>query len=86
MVIPRYAISPARPREVPALAVIERAAAVLLEGYAPASVPDETTEEHELRAAQAEDRLWVALGTKRRAASIPAPRVVMRYPTSAASA
>jgi GNAT superfamily N-acetyltransferase len=58
---PRYTIDVARPRDLPALAAIELAAAALLEGHAPASVLNETTDEAELRHAQAEGRLWVAL-------------------------
>jgi len=57
----RYSIVGARPRDVPALAAIERAAARLLEGHAPDSVLNETTDERELLDAQAEGRLWVAL-------------------------
>jgi len=51
----------ARPRDVPSLPAIERAAARLLEGLVPASVMDETTDVEELAAAQAAGRLWVAL-------------------------
>ena len=46
---------------MPLLADIERAAGALLVGHAPASVLNETTSEEELREAQAEGRLWVAL-------------------------
>lgn len=56
-----YSIVEARLQDVTALARIERAAAKLLEGHAPESVLNETTEEHELLDAQAEGRLWVAL-------------------------
>jgi GNAT superfamily N-acetyltransferase len=58
---PRYTITLARPRDVPKLAGIELAAATLLDGHAPASVLNESTDEAELREAQAEGRLWVAL-------------------------
>lgn len=58
---PRYAITTARPRDVRALAAIERAAAALLAGHAPASVLNETTDENEFQQARAEGRLWVAL-------------------------
>jgi GNAT superfamily N-acetyltransferase len=57
----RYSIRGARPRDVRALAAIERAGATLLEGHAPEAVLNETTDENELLAAQAEGRLWVAL-------------------------
>ena len=57
----RYSIAPARVRDVGALAAIERAAATLLEGHAPRSVLDETTEEAEFLEAQRAGRLWVAL-------------------------
>jgi GNAT superfamily N-acetyltransferase len=58
---PRYTIALARPRDIPRLAAIELAAAALLEGHAPASVLNETTSEADLRDAQADGRLWVAL-------------------------
>jgi len=57
----RYAIVEARPEHVHALSRIERAAAQLLAGHAPASVLNETIGERELHEAQAEGRLWVAL-------------------------
>jgi GNAT superfamily N-acetyltransferase len=56
-----YSVVPARRRDVPFLAEIEKAAATLLEGHAPAAVLNETTDEADLRAAQAEGGLWVAL-------------------------
>jgi 4-diphosphocytidyl-2-C-methyl-D-erythritol kinase len=58
---PRYAIARARPRDLPLLPAIERAAGALLRGHAPASVLEEVTDGADLRAAQAEGRLWVAL-------------------------
>jgi GNAT superfamily N-acetyltransferase len=58
---PRYVITLARSRDLPQLAAIELAAAALLDGHAPPSVLNETTDEAELRAAQADGRLWVAL-------------------------
>jgi GNAT superfamily N-acetyltransferase len=58
---PRYRIALARPGDLSALREIELAAAALLEGHAPPSVLAETTGEDELREAQAEGRLWVAL-------------------------
>ena len=57
----RYTIAIARPRDVPALAAIELAAAALLEGHAPRSVLNETTSERDFMEAQEEGRLWVAL-------------------------
>ena len=41
----RYSIIAARPRDIRALAAIELAAAMLLDGHAPASVLNETTDE-----------------------------------------
>ena len=57
----RYCISPARVRDIGALAAIERAAATLLDGHAPPEVIDEVTEESELLEAQRAGLLWVAL-------------------------
>jgi GNAT superfamily N-acetyltransferase len=57
----RYSIAVARPRDIPHLAAIERAAATLLRGHAPASVLDGTVDGSELRQAQNHGRLWVAL-------------------------
>jgi GNAT superfamily N-acetyltransferase len=51
----------ARPRDVPALPAIERAAARLFEGLVPEALLEETTDVAELAAAQAARRLWVAL-------------------------
>lgn len=55
-----YLISPARLDDLPLLAGIERAAAVLLEGRAPASVLEETTSLSVLQSACAEGRLLIA--------------------------
>jgi GNAT superfamily N-acetyltransferase len=57
----RYTIARARPQDVPALAAIEKAAASLLRGHAPASVLEEATDESDFRHAQADGRLWVVL-------------------------
>jgi len=56
-----YVITPARPRDVPHLAAIERDAAQLLRGHAPDSLLDQTLDPAELFAAQAAGLLWVAL-------------------------
>ena len=56
-----YRIAGARPRDLPLIAHIERAAATLLAGHAPADVLDEVTPEQELQRAQCAGRLWVAL-------------------------
>jgi GNAT superfamily N-acetyltransferase len=56
-----YIISQARQGDVPQLATIELAAADLLAGHAPDSVLRETTSLSELRYAQSQGRLWVAL-------------------------
>jgi GNAT superfamily N-acetyltransferase len=56
-----YRVVAARQRDIGALGAIERAAAELLRGHAPASVLEEETDLAEFRAAQAERRLWVAL-------------------------
>jgi GNAT superfamily N-acetyltransferase len=56
-----YAISLARPGDVPHIAAIERAAAQLLRGHAPASALLAVTDEPCLRAALEGGRLWVAL-------------------------
>ena len=58
---PRYTIVTARWHDIGRLAAIERAAARLLEGHAPASVLNETTTESDFREAQADGRLWVAV-------------------------
>jgi GNAT superfamily N-acetyltransferase len=54
-------IALARPRDLAAIAAIELAAAALLRVHAPDVVLEETTNDDDLRAAQAADRLWVAL-------------------------
>jgi predicted N-acetyltransferase YhbS len=59
--MPSYTIVTARPRDVSRIADIERAAATLLRGHAPESVLTEVTELGQLRRAQRDDRLWVAL-------------------------
>lgn len=56
-----YRIAVARPRDLPALGAIERSAAQLLRGHAPASVLEETTSESDFREAQSAGRLWLAL-------------------------
>jgi GNAT superfamily N-acetyltransferase len=56
-----YRFVTARERDIGALGAIERAAAALLRGHAPASVLEEETDPAEFRAAQAGGRLWVAL-------------------------
>ena len=56
-----YAIVEARLRDLDAIPRIERAAARLLEGHAPASVLDEVTDGRTLREARSAGRLWVAL-------------------------
>jgi len=57
----RYSIIAARPGDVAALPAIELAAAQLLRGHAPDSVLNEVFDEAELREAQGQGRLWVAL-------------------------
>jgi hypothetical protein len=56
---PRYSIVPALPQHIAALAAIERAAAVLLQGHAPASILAETTTLDDLAAGRAAGRRWV---------------------------
>lgn len=56
-----YRIAAARPSDLPQLQWIERAAATLLAGCAPASVLDETTSLAVLDHARQSGRLWVAL-------------------------
>jgi GNAT superfamily N-acetyltransferase len=58
---PCYNIALAEPRHLKALAGIELLAGTMLRGHAPASVLGETTPVNELREAQVEGRLWVAL-------------------------
>jgi GNAT superfamily N-acetyltransferase len=57
----RYTIALARPDDLARLPSIELAAARLLEGQAPESILAESTAIEDLRDAQAEGRLWVAL-------------------------
>ena len=56
-----YEITLARPGDLSRIAPIELAAARLLEGYAPEAVLEEVTPDEDLRAAQRDGRLWVAL-------------------------
>lgn len=58
---PGYSIIPARPEHIEPLPTIELAAATLLRGHAPDHVLAEATSLDELKDAQAEGRLWVAL-------------------------
>lgn len=51
----------ARPRDVPALAAIEQAAAEIFRGRVPDAVLADSTDERSFRDAQAAGRLWVAL-------------------------
>jgi GNAT superfamily N-acetyltransferase len=60
LMMPDYAIGPARPEDVAHLPLIELAAARMLCGHAPESVLNETTSHEELQRAQREGRLWVA--------------------------
>ena len=55
-----YEIGFARPKDIPYLSSIESAAAMLLKGYAPASVLEDTTNDAEFHDAQTDGRLWVA--------------------------
>jgi GNAT superfamily N-acetyltransferase len=59
--MPSYRIVTARPNDLRLLPAIELAAARLLAGHAPESVLAETTSEEDLKEAQAQGRLWVAL-------------------------
>jgi GNAT superfamily N-acetyltransferase len=56
-----YEITSARAQDVHFLPAIELAAARLLEGHLPAAALNETTSVQELREAQVQGRLWVAL-------------------------
>lgn len=56
-----YTIAMARPEHLVVLADIELAAATMLQGYAPASVLEETIPRAKLIHAQQEERLWIAL-------------------------
>lgn len=58
--MPVYAITTARPGDLPLLPSIELAAATLLAGHAPQSVLTETTSLDVLTHAQRDGRLWVA--------------------------
>lgn len=57
---PQYTISEARADDLPAIPNIELAAARLLDGFAPASVLNETTSQDVLQRARRLGRLWVA--------------------------
>jgi RimJ/RimL family protein N-acetyltransferase len=61
LMMPAYRIVAARPGDLHLIGAIELAAAKLLAGHAPDTVLDEVTPEHELRDAQSQGRLWVAL-------------------------
>ena len=54
-------VAPARPQDLHALAEIELAAATLLREHVPPAILEESTDEADLRTAQADGRLWVAL-------------------------
>src|SRR6266566_2011016 len=56
---PGYSIRSAQAVHIPALSMIELAAAQLLRGYAPESVLAETTDEHTFADAARDGRLWV---------------------------
>ena len=56
-----YRIVDARPRDLHLIGAIELAAAKLLRGHAPDTVLNEITNEQDLRDAQSQGRLWVAL-------------------------
>jgi GNAT superfamily N-acetyltransferase len=58
---PLYKIVSARTRDVHLIGAIELAAATLLRGHAPNTVLNQTTPEQDLRDAQSQGRLWVAL-------------------------
>lgn len=57
----RYTIALARPRDLPALASIERAAGRLFEGVIPAALFEQTVDEDDLHDARDDGLLWVAL-------------------------
>src|SRR6476620_297685 len=59
--MPNYRIVDARPRDLHLIGAIELAAAKLLRGHAPDTVLNEITREQDLRDAQSQGRLWVAL-------------------------
>jgi GNAT superfamily N-acetyltransferase len=58
---PRYTIALARPAHVALLPEIERAAGELFRGHVALSLLNDTTDESDLREAQATGHLWVAL-------------------------
>jgi GNAT superfamily N-acetyltransferase len=58
---PIYTITLARAADVEALPQIELSAATMLRGHVPPSILEESIPEPELRQAQQEGRLWVAL-------------------------
>lgn len=58
---PTYQIVLARSKDIHAIPAIELAAVKLLENYAPDSVQAEVSREEDLKDAQANGRLWVAL-------------------------
>ena len=59
-----YSIVTARRRDLARIPAIELAAATLLRGHAPDSVLNEVTGTRQLRAAQRDGRLWVALADR----------------------
>ena len=59
--VPTYQIVLARSQDIRLIPVIELAAVKLLENYAPDSVQVEISREVDLKQAQADGRLWVAL-------------------------
>ena len=59
--VPTYKIALARSRDICLIPAIELAAVKLLENYAPDSVQVEISREEDLKHAQADGRLWVAL-------------------------
>ena len=59
--MPFYRITGARPRDLHLIGAIELAAAKLLRGHAPDAVLNESTSERDLRRADSQGRLWVAL-------------------------
>ncbi len=61
----QYAIRLARPHDLGAIPAIEIAAAQLLDGFAPASVLNETTTDVELQKALRDGHLWVVLAEER---------------------
>ena len=55
-----YKIALAELKDIPYLSSVEKAAATLLKGHAPASVLEDTTDDAEFHDAQMDGRLWVA--------------------------